>query len=216
MRYFLFLLPVFLQAQSGTPLDQAFRFKEGVFLSHASLLANRPDIAWEDIAGEMVQLTETKRVQIDGFGYHSGEYRRPYAISLDGLAYLFVHDNEKRGYHEFVGLQTPGRYSTIRYDTVTSDRMLMKAYNPANGLAFREGYVERDRQRTLIKIVDMVAGRRLSLTPPAVQRLVAEERDLTEALSKVGNAEEAKLLRALSIYNSRHPMHIPLSAEANR
>lgn len=208
MRYLLLLLPFWLGAQSRN-LDEDFRFRDGVYLTHAALLANTPDVAWSEITGEMVQLTEDYRLQIDGYGYKSGDYRLPYAVALDGLPYLFVTHNTKRGYHEFSGLRVRGSYSTVQYDTIVRSKLLMKAYNPANGLAFRKGYVERDRQRTLARVLDLGTGRRYPLDRATVMRLVDSEDDLVDALERADATDPQKLVRALKIYNERHPFALP-------
>ncbi len=215
MKWIFLLLPLWLNAQQRAPLDGNFRFNDGVYLTHAALLNNRPDVDWSDIDGEMVQLTEDHRVQVEGFGYKSGAYDQPYAISLDGLPYLFVREEPSRGFHEFAGLRIRGTYSTMQYDTVVRTRHLMKAYNPVNGIAFREGYVERDRQNALRRIVDMRSGRRLPLDQATVMRLVDGEDDLLSALERTAHNEENKVLRALVIFNERHPLLLPLP-QANR
>ena len=216
MRYLLLLLPFCLSAQSdSTRIDDDYRFADGVFFTHQSLLSDRPDVGWENIDGEMVQLAEAQRVQIDDFGYKSGAYQLPYAISLDGIPYLFVSRNEKRGYHEFAALRNRGAFATLRYDTLVKSRLLMTAYNPANGLAFREGYVERDRRESLYRILDLRTGERMPLTLNNVRRLVATERDLLAALDRTGGAEMDKLARALTIYNSRYPLRVG-AVQANR
>ncbi len=210
MRWIIILLPFWLSAQRQAPLDADFRFRDGVYLSNESLLANDPDVEWSEISGEMVQLPEDFRVQIDSFGYKSGGYTDPYAISLDGLPYLFVRKDEQRIFHEFAGLRPAGRYATIRYDTVRRTRQLMRAYNPANGRPFREGWVERDRRELVRRIVDMSSGRRLPLTPANVQQVVAREEDLLRAAGKLTMDDEPKMVRALVLFNERHPLLIPL------
>lgn len=210
--WLLLLLPLALCGQTQRPFDAAYRFADGVYLSNDALLANRPDATWEGIQGEMVQLTDDYRVQIDAFGYANADYVEPYAIALDGLPYYFVRHDAKRGYHEFAGLRSSGQFSTLQYDTLIHSRQLMKAYNPVNGQAFREAYVERDRQRRLYRILEVSSGRRLPLDRPTVLRLVASESDLVEALSRSDEADRDRLLRALEIYNRRYPLLLPLHA----
>ncbi|MCP9235342.1 hypothetical protein [Lewinella sp. JB7] len=215
MRWIICLFPFWLTAQQSRVFDQDFRFRDGVYLSHDALLTNAPDIAWSQIAGEMVQLAEDYRLQIDGFGYKQGTHPTPYAISLDGQPYLFVRADAKRGFHEFAGLRERGRYATMRYDTLVHTRQLMKAYNPATGYAFREAWVERDRTRSLDRIVNMETGDRIPLELPVIRRIVSTEQDLVRALDRTDPAEREKLLRALKIYNVRHPLLLP-APQANR
>ncbi len=216
MKWIPCLLPWLLAAQSPEPFGPDSRFADGVYLTHAALLANQPDVEWSDISGEMVQLAEDQRVQIDGFGYKSGRQSGvPYAISLDGMPYLFVRHDARRRFYEFAGLRVAGRYSAISYDTTVHLRRLMKAYNPVNGRAFREAWVERDQQREVSRVIDMTDGRRLPLDKSTVQELLAREEDLVAALDRSEVAEEPKMLRALMIYNERHPLPLPVP-QANR
>ena len=61
MKWIFLLLPFWLSAQQRAPLDGNFRFNDGVYLTHAALLKNQPDIDWSEIDGEMVQLAEDFR-----------------------------------------------------------------------------------------------------------------------------------------------------------
>ncbi|TXF91681.1 hypothetical protein FUA23_00415 [Neolewinella aurantiaca] len=194
-------------------LDAEFRFPEGVYLSHASLLANEPDLKWEAIDGEMVQLPEDFRVQIADYGYKDVRINAdiiPYAISLDGLPYLFVKKNNERGYYEFAGLRVLGTLSTIRYDTTITTRRLMKAYNPANGQPFRQAYVEREKTVPLNKILDLRSGALYPFDQPTLLLLCAEDEELVTALKVTDPADEQMLLRALKLYDDRHPLSLPL------
>ncbi|WP_116105492.1 hypothetical protein [Lewinella sp. IMCC34191] len=210
MRWTLFLLPLWLTAQRSAPLNADFRFQDGVYFSAEALLANEPDVDWGEIAGEMVQLPEDFRVQIDSFGYKTRRYVKPYAIGLDGLPYLFVRQDGGRAFHEFTGLRQTGRYATIRYDTIVHTRQLMRAYNPATGNPFREGWVERDRRQEVSRVVDMATGRRHPLEILAVSELVDDEKEISDAVLRLTNDDQQKLVRALVLYNERHPLLIPL------
>ena len=202
------LFPICLLSQEQT-FRAGTRFAEGVYFTNAALLANQPDVSWEGVAGEMVQLPDDYRVQVDNFGYRDRDYTPPFAISLDGLPYYFVREDSKRGYHEFAGLRTVGRLATMQYDTLEHSRQLMKAYNPVNGQPFREAFVERDRQRRLYRILVVETGQRLPLDRSTVLRLIAREEDLVDALTRTAPDDTAKLLRALQLYNDRHPLPLP-------
>ncbi|CAH1000228.1 hypothetical protein LEM8419_01377 [Neolewinella maritima] len=204
---FLLLLPVLLFAQDRV-FTADLRFADGVYLDNDALLANTPDLSWDNIEGEMVQLPDDYRVQIDNFGYRAGTHDAPYAIVLDGLPYYFVREDAKRGYHEFAGLRTAGRYATLQYDTLVHSRQLMKAYNPATGQPFRQAFVERDRQRRLYRVLEVATGRRVPLDRPTVLRLIATEEDLVTALERAPVDDTARLLRALQLYNDRHPLYL--------
>ncbi len=211
------LLFTLLLTASGLTAQAAFnaeyRFPEGVYLSHAALLANEPDLEWEAIAGEMVQLPEDFRVQIAGYGYNDDRIDDniiPYAISLDGEPYFFIRRDETRNFYEFAGLRIRGALSTMRYDTVITTRQLMKAYNPINGQPFREAYVERDKTMTLNKILHLRSGALFPFTHQNVVRLCADDAEIARALLEVDPKEEEMLLRALRLYDDRHPLPLPI------
>jgi hypothetical protein len=207
----LFLFATGLFAQETFNAD--FRFPEGVYLSHASLLATEPDLEWEAIDGEMVQLPEDYRVQIADYGYKDVRINAdiiPYAISLDGVPYLFVKENDERGYHEFAGLRVQGALSTIRYDTTITTRRLMKAFNPANGQPFRQAYVEREKTVSLYRILHLRSGALLPFDHPTLLRLCAKDEELVTALKATDPKDEKMLLRALKLFDDRHPLSLPL------
>jgi len=218
-RYFvLFFLLVTgaLLGQQAAPFNADFRLPEGVYFSHSAVLAAQPDLSWEAIDGEMVQLPEDFRVQIANYGYKDVRINQeiiPYAISLDGMPYLFVRYDKDRNFHEFAGLRVMGALSTVRYDTTIQVRQLMKAYNPANGQAFREAWVERSKTLPLNKILHLRSGALVPFTRAWLRRLVADDADLTEALAKIDPKDEELLLRALKLYDDRHQVSLPLVPE---
>lgn len=205
---------VSLSAQADSArFDADFRFVEGIYFSHASLLANQPDLGWEAIDGEMVQLPEDFKVQIADYGYKDVRINQdiiPYAISLDGKPYFFVRHDQQRQFHEFTGLRVHGLLSTLQYDTTIQTRQLMKAYNPANGLPFRQAWVEREKTLRLYRILHLRSGARLPFTKDNIMELCADDEDLTKALMKQEKAEETLLLRAVRLYDDRHFITLPL------
>ena len=212
---FLLCLPLGLTAQQKT-FDQDYRFPEGVYLSHATLLANTPDLEWEAIDGEMVQLPEDYRVQIARYGYKDVRLDPgilPYAISLDGEPYFFVRSNRERNYYEFAGLRVQGALSTIQYDTTFTVRQLMKAYNPANGQPFREAYVEREKTLPLSKVLHLRSGALLPLSRESLLKLCADDEELVTALRDLEKGESSMLLRAVRLYDDRHPLKLPIRPE---
>jgi hypothetical protein len=212
MRWLLLILPFSLFGQS---VPKVFSFADGVYLSHAALLANQPDTDWGQVAGEMVQLTGDYRLLIDGFGYKDGVDRRPYAVSLNGRPFFFVRADEKRNYHEFAAPRIWGRYLTVQYDSLQQNRYLMRAYNPTNGLPFRQGYVERENWNRVERLIDLRTGEGTDLDYAAVLAAVDSEQDLKRALQRDPAAGREKLLRALSVYNQRYPMPLPYQSPSD-
>ncbi|WP_020569929.1 hypothetical protein [Neolewinella persica] len=190
-----------------------YSFPEGVYLSHASLLANQPDLEWESIDGEMVQLPEDFRVQIAGYGYKDERINQeiiPYAISLEGEPYLFIRKNEQRKFHEFAGFRVKGLLSVLQYDTTVVNRQLMQAFNPINGQPFRQAYVEREKTISLTKILHLRTGALMPFTHQNLVRLCSDDQEIARALIDVNPKEAAMMLRALKLYDDRHPLTLPI------
>lgn len=196
-----------------TVFNAEYRFPEGVYLSHAALLANQPDLEWESIAGEMVQLPEDFRVQIAGYGYKDDRINSeiiPYAISLEGEPYLFIRQDEERNFHEFAGFRVKGLLCTMQYDTIIVTRQLMKAFNPVNGQPFRQAYVQREKTVSLNKILHLRTGVQIPFNHQNLVRLCADDEEIARALIDVNPKDADMLLRALKLYDDRHPLYLPV------
>ena len=201
------LLPLALPAQS---------LPEGVYQSHASLLAATPDHPWSAIGGEMVRLEEKRSLKVEAYrNKQAPGAPLPYAIVLDGRTYLHVAAADPRNFEEFAGLSATATLSRISYDTTLHTRHLMRAYNPATGRPFREAYVDRDKVVRLERIVDLRTGRRYPFDLAHVRRLCAGDRDLRAALARTEAKETDKLDRALRIFSQRNPLPLP-ATENNR
>lgn len=213
---FLFLLvPYLANAQYAARIFNAdYQFKEGVFLSHSSWLANEPDLSWEQIEGEMVQLPEDYRVQIDGMTTKDGNrIEDVYAISLDGFPYICVHHDLKRNFHEFAGLRFRGRYAFFKFVQKEVVRKMMYAYNPANGRPFRGGAVERERDVLKEVLLHLPSGDQLLLSQQNVYNLLDDYPDLQRAVSLLDPEDKdisAKLTQAVKLYNDREPLLLPM------
>lgn len=199
--------PGFAQ-DSPRPVGPDFRFPDGLYLSHAALLALRPDAPLGEIGGEMVRLDADRTLKIAD--YAGPENRRPYAVVVAGLPYLNVAGPRDGDFLTFAGLQQLGALSHMSYDTTVQTRTLMRAYNPVNGRPFREGWVERDRTRRLERILDLRSGQRYPFDLATVRRLCADDRDLRAALDRAQPTETDKLRRALRIHSARYPLSLPL------
>jgi hypothetical protein len=129
---------------------------------------------------------------------------------LDGEPYLYVRKDEKRNFHEFAGFRVKGLLSTLQYDTTVVTRQLMKAYNPINGQPFRQAYVQRNRTISLTKILHLRTGALIPFTHQNLVRLCADDQEIARALLDVDPKEAVMLLRALKLYDDRHPLTLPI------
>lgn len=189
-------------------------FAEGLYLTHASFLAGSPDLSWEDISGEMVQLPEDYRLQVADFRLKNGqEAPAIYAVSLDGFPYIFAKQDPKLKYHEFAGLRLNGRYRYYQFTGKVKTDNVMYAYNPANGRPFRQGRVQRERNVLQKFVLDLATGKTFPFDQAGVGEIVETDNDLLRAVTLIkpdDREQEAKLLQAIRIYNQRYPSQFNL------
>jgi hypothetical protein len=85
----------------------------------------------------------------------------------------------------------------------------MKAYNPVNGLPFRQAYVEREKTKTLNKILHLRSGALMPFTRENLARLCKDDAKLSKAILETDADNRELLLRALRLYDDRHPVLLP-------
>lgn len=187
-----------------------YTFKEGVYLSHESWVANEPDYSWEEVDGEMVQLPEDYRVQISDMALKSGgSIGNVYAISVDGFPYMFAKYEGPQRYHEFAGLRFRGRYAYYRFFKREMVTTTMYAYNPINGQPFREAPVTREKELVKEMLLHVQTGETLALNRTNVYEILADHPDLQRAVGLLSDDDpelRSKLIRAVKLLNEREPL----------
>ncbi|MEM9835597.1 MAG: hypothetical protein AAF828_03795 [Bacteroidota bacterium] len=203
-----------LFGQSSDASDLKEHFAEGIYLTHRSFIIGEPDLRWDEIEGEMVQLPEAYRIQIAGLrDKKSGVLESVYAVSLDGYPYLFAKADPQRNYHEFAGLRLSGRYRYYEYTDEVKDRKMMYAYNPINGQPFRSAEVEVKKAVLEQRVVDLATGKTWPFSIDGVGDIVSTDNDLLRAVNALDiNDRELfnKLMQALRLYNDRYPFKLML------
>lgn len=207
----LLLLPLSLSAQyEGRIFNADYVFEEGIYLSHASWVANTPDLRWEDIKGEMVQLPEDYRIQVADLRLKNGGLPEAiFAVSLDGFPYLFTRHSTKDNFHEFAGLRFRGRYAYYRYNDTEKESKMMYAYNPLNGQPFRRGKVTTERKVTRDVLLNVQSGEKQPLSQETVYALLDDHPDLQRAVEQLNPEDRElrqKLIQAVKLYNEREPL----------
>ncbi len=225
MRYcipFLFFLlvtgPARLPAQAADSaqtfaLDRDYRFNEGIYFSFESLAANRPDRAWEEVNGSMVQFPDDYRVQIGGLELLDHPTDGPlYALVLEGFPYRLVRRSAQNALTEFVMLRIRGRLAYYEYDTTVVRPIVMRAYNPSNGIPFREGVVDKRETVRNGRLLSFADGRDLAFDRDNLLAIVRpRDPDLAELLRALDPRErdfEEKLRKAVKIFDDRHPLYL--------
>lgn len=203
------LLSLCWSAAIGAQSEEDARFPEGIYFSHSSLLAGTPELRWSDIEGEMIQLPEDFRLQVDEMKRKDGgSLADIYAVSLDDFAYLFVGENTKLDYHEFAGLRLRGRYRYYEFQTTEQTANRMYAYNPLNGQPFRSAVVKREKLVLRQQVMDLASGRTFPFDRDGVADIVASDNDLVRAVLAISPEDadlDNKLRQALRVYNDRYP-----------
>ncbi|MEM6396234.1 MAG: hypothetical protein AAF741_07790 [Bacteroidota bacterium] len=201
------------QTDSLTRLRDNFQFEDGIYFSFDALKQNDADLGWYGIEGEMVELSGSMRVQIDGLGYgEAWVEKEPFAIVLDGKPYVLTKVDSLRGYHEFVGMSRLGAIAYYEYEGLVKRGQMMYAYNPLTQRPFREAYVERERVEWIRRCVDWNTGQQFELSRADLLIPLADQPDLIRAMSTLKSEDRdfyPKLLQAVVRYNERTPVYVP-------
>lgn len=207
-------LASYAQTDSLTRLHDQFKFEDGIYFSFEALSQNEADLGWYGIEGEMVELSGSRRVQIENLGYGEAWIEKePYAIVLDGKPYMLTKVDSLRGYHEFVGFRRLGAIAYYEYEGLVTRGQTMYAYNPLTRRPFREAYVERERVERIRRCIDWNTGREYALTRADLLIPLGEQPDLIRAMSALDPEDREfynKLLQAVMRYNERTPVYVPM------
>ena len=209
---FFTLLTGAVYAQDSTQLKS--NFPDGLYFTYANFIAGEPDLKWDEISGEMVQLPEDFRLQVADFRLKGSDTAPTiYAVCLDGFPYLFVKEDQQLNYHEFAGLRLNGRYRYYEYTGKVKTDNVMYAYNPANGRPFRQGRVQREKNVLHQFVLDLATGKTRVFDRPGVSEIVETDSDLLRAVTILKPEDRElglKLLQAIRIYNQRYPSQFNL------
>jgi hypothetical protein len=205
-----------LQAQSELQLvSKNFHFEEGIFLSHTSFRTNSPDLSWEEVEVSSFTNPQTFITQIEYVRLkEGGKAISPdsiWAVSIEGIPYVRLsRDWILKELATFAPLKLRGKICYFEFTRKDTVQVLIKVYNPVNGLPFREALVDREEEVRAPMILEFESGRIAEFNRQNLLAWIQDDALLTEAVLELPEEElEAKLFRSLLIYVDRNKVYIP-------
>lgn len=201
--------------EDSLPVNRDFLFTDGLYAELTDLPQNQPTRALLGIDGQMVLQQEDYSLKVErlhpkGRPELAIDLNSVAAIVIKGIPYLRVQVDTVHGFTEYAGLRVRGRLSYFTYEHNGQDSVLIKAYNPATGRAFRQQKVVRPKKETRELVLNLATAEILDFTPENMERLMANDEQLLQTLRSLDEEEVAsRLYRLLLIYDDRHPLLLP-------
>lgn len=201
---FMFVSGLSIQAQV---LNGEFRFENGFYLSHESLINNQPNIAPDTNKFEIISSGTTGNL----FAALKGEQ----LMSLDhfdtilyiveeGKVYINA-DEDLRGLHRFVLISVQGKIGLFERDYEEKVIVPIKAYNPLNGQPFRQGEIEKKVRTSVPYLLEFETGRFMPFTYRNFLGMIEDDKDLVDQVLAINTEDRNdKLYKCLLIYNDRN------------
>lgn len=204
-----------LMAQPGqVEVTKNFRFREGIFLSHQAFRSNTPDLTWDQVDAALftnpqTYVTQVQQVRLDP----AGAMLSPdsiWGICIQGIPYVRLQrDWIQKELATFAPLELRGKICYFDFDKKDTIQVLMTAFNPANGLPFRRGLVDREVEVSYPKILHFETGEILDFTKDNLLLWIGDDPGVVEAVEAISDDElESKLFKALLIYVDRNSAYI--------
>lgn len=209
------LVPAAATAQQDPVLvTKNFRFQDGVYLSHQSFRANTPDLGWEEVEATWYTNPQTFLTQLEDLRPKNKKTGiKPDSIwgfCLQGIPYLRLsRDWIQKELATFAPLQLRGKICYFEFDRIDTAQVLITAYNPANGLPFRQGLIEKELEVNCPKILDFESGEVADFTRDNLIAWIADDPELAKAVQALTEEEaKTKLFKSLLIYVDRNQVYI--------
>jgi hypothetical protein len=217
------LLACGLYGQSDSVLvSKNFQFREGIFLSYQSFRANAPDLNWEEVEATLFTNPQTYLTHLKELRLERGEGRaiEPdsiWGICLQGIPYIRLErDWIQKELATFAPLELRGKICYFDFNRLDTVQVKMTAYNPANGLPFRQAMVDKEVEVNLSKILNFESGEVADFTRDNLLRWIADDPALSQAALELREDElESKLFKILLIYVDRNGVYITRQGRAD-
>jgi hypothetical protein len=191
----------------GQVLDGSFRFEDGFYNTHESLLNNIPDVYPDSSRFSFINsgsagilfasLTGEELVNLDYFT--SVLY-----IVEKGRVYINANENIN-GLHRFVLLSVQGKIGLFEREFEEQVSVPMNAYNPLNGQPFIKGEVEKTIRKKIPFLLFFETGQVLPFTYRNFLGMIVDDEDLVNQVKEIDSEDRIdKLYRCLLIYNDRN------------
>ncbi|MFZ2899677.1 MAG: hypothetical protein WA004_13685 [Saprospiraceae bacterium] len=216
------LLACSLYGQPDSVLvSKNFQFREGIFLNHQSFRANAPDLNWEEVEATLFTNPQTYLTHIREVKTAEGDRAiNPdsiWGICLQGIPYIRLDRNWiQKELATFAPLELRGKICYFDFERIDTVQVKMTAYNPANGLPFRQAMVGKKVEVNLAKILNFDTGEVADFTRDNLLRWIADDPALTQAALELREDElDSKLFKILLIYVDRNGVYIPRQGRAD-
>ncbi|MBK7407835.1 MAG: hypothetical protein IPJ40_06985 [Saprospirales bacterium] len=144
------LFPSMGPAQSEpTLVTKNFRFEDGIYLTYHSFQTNTPDLRWEEVEAKWYANPQTFLTQLEYLHSRTGQPGilpdSIWGFSLHGIPYVRLsRDWIQKELATFAPLQLRGKICYFSFDRKDTTQVLITAYNPVNGMPFRQGMVDKE------------------------------------------------------------------------
>lgn len=211
------LLAGSLFAQPDSVLvSKNFQFREGIFLSYQSFRSNAPDLAWEEVEATLFTNPQTYITHISEVRIEEGEGGvvdpdSIWGICLQGIPYIRLErDWIQKELATFAPLELRGKICYFDFNRKDTVQVKMTAYNPVNGLPFRQAMVGKEVEVNCARILNFETGEVADFTRDNLLRWIADDPALMQAALELREDElESKLFKILLIYVDRNGVYIP-------
>ena len=214
--FLVFLTTLCANSQTDTALvDVNFKFTDGLYVNAEQLRTNRPEVRFNILAGNLIVQEEDFLLKVENL-HPQGRPDMPLPLDkvdfmvVNGLPYIQAYQDEERDFTVYSGLRVRGKLCYFAYSQNQADTILIKAYNPVNGIPFRQQNVVRDREQLVEKVLDLTNGEVVDYNLDNLLQLFEEDPALIKSLTSLSEEEAQKRLqRCLLIYDDRHPIYLP-------
>lgn len=204
------------QAQTADSLllNKDFIFEEGVYLSFGNWQQNRPDIAWENLDGNLVINPRTGMARVEYLRQtETGDtldLENAWGLVYDGTPYIRLPtDSVPSPLSTFAAIKVRGKLCFFSYETRVTRLIPMAAVNPVTGTAFRRATVERTQTERRERLLDFGTGEIVPFNQHHLLQRTADDRGITRTIEWIEPAElSEKLYKCLLIYDDRNPVYV--------
>lgn len=199
-----------LIAQEKAVLDNTFSFRDGIYLSHAALLQNKPDVQWGD-EPEVFRNPKTQVLKADFWMLGNGDTllaEEAYALGVEGKPYIRVPEIESP-LEAFVLLRVRGKICHFAYPVYHEEEVEVAAYNPLTGKPFRTGTIVNEKPDVFHGMFHFITGERIELSRENLLQWVLEDQALYDAIRELPPDDlTEKLIKSIKIFDDRNPVQI--------
>ncbi|HMO38353.1 MAG TPA: hypothetical protein PKC76_03565 [Saprospiraceae bacterium] len=193
-------------------LTKNFKFQDGIYLDFTDLQQNRPTYRWEEVSARMATSDEGFIAQVERIRKDQQllDLSQVWGICIGGIPYIRLPEGEvTESATVFAGLRVRGKISYFKYKTIITEMKEVKAYNPLNGRAFRQGIVPVERTVEREQMLHWEDGTIVDFTVANFLDWIQDDRQLWRAVRDLSPEDaEEKLFQCLLIYADRSKVYL--------